>query len=73
MEEGKLARPVILARVIHGFTFFMIVIEGGTAPLCVTFAALATLVFAGRGAYWHGLPQLSELGCIQETLLAVSA
>lgn len=91
-EEGRLAWPVILAGVIHGFTFFMIVIEGGTAPLGVTFAALATLfgmtrgrrslrqqpllafffiayalatlLFAGWGVYWHGLPQFSELGCI---------
>jgi CHASE2 domain-containing sensor protein len=29
--------------VIHGFTFFLIVVEGQTAPLGVTFAVIATL------------------------------
>lgn len=35
--------PVLLAGGIHGFTFFLIIIEGGTAPLGVTFALLAVL------------------------------
>ena len=34
---------VISAAVIHGFTLFMIVIEGGTAPLGITFAVLAVI------------------------------
>ena len=33
---------LILAGVIHGFTFFLIVIEAGTAPLGVSFAVLVT-------------------------------
>jgi hypothetical protein len=41
-ERGSLW-PLMLAGVIHGFTFFMIVIEGGTAPLGITFAVLAVL------------------------------
>jgi len=41
-ERGPLW-PLILAGVIHGFTFFLIVIEAGTAPLGVTFAVLAVL------------------------------
>jgi hypothetical protein len=35
--------PVALAGVIHGFSFFSVVLEGGTAPLGVTFAVLAIL------------------------------
>ena len=35
--------PLYLAGIIHGFTLFLIVIEGGTAPLGVTFAVLAGL------------------------------
>ncbi len=35
--------PLILAGVIHGFTFFLIVVEAGTAPLGVTFAILVVL------------------------------
>ena len=82
----------IIAGVIHGFTFFVIVIEGATAPLGVPFAvlvtlfgliwgrkrfirqplllfffitgAVATLLFAGWGIYWHGLPEFSEVGII---------
>jgi hypothetical protein len=34
---------LILSGIIHGFTFFLIVIEGGTAPLGITFAAGVTL------------------------------
>lgn len=33
----------ILAGVIHGFTFFVIVLEAGTAPLGITFAVLAAI------------------------------
>jgi hypothetical protein len=35
--------PVVLAGVIHGFSFFSIVLEGGTAPLGITFAVLVVL------------------------------
>ena len=35
---------VILAGIIYGFTFFLIVIEGGTAPLGIPFAVVVTLV-----------------------------
>lgn len=42
----------ILAGLIHGFTFFLIVIESGTAPLGVTFAVLVAvfgLVWGRKG------------------------
>jgi hypothetical protein len=42
-EEPATLWPVILAGIIHGFTFFLIVIEAGTAPLGVTFAVLVVL------------------------------
>lgn len=42
-EEKTPLWPVFLAGLIHGFTYFMIVIEAGTAPLGVTFAILALL------------------------------
>jgi len=42
--EGKtLLWPIILGGLIHGFNYFTIVIEGGTAPLGVTFSVLATV------------------------------
>ena len=42
--EGKVPLwPIVLAGVIHGLTYFMIIIEAGTAPLGVTFAVLAVL------------------------------
>ncbi len=34
---------VILAGIIYGFTFFLIIIEGGTAPLGIPFAIVVTL------------------------------
>lgn len=34
---------VVLAGVIYGFTFFLIIIEGGTAPLGIPFAIVVTL------------------------------
>jgi hypothetical protein len=42
-EEKAPLWPIALAGVIHGFTYFLIVVEGGTAPLGVTFAILAVL------------------------------
>ena len=84
--------PLVLAGIIHGFTLFILIIEGGTAPLGVPFAVLvtllgliwgwkrfrqqpllvfffvaclvATLLFAGWGVYWGGLPEFSEVGII---------
>jgi len=41
-EERTWLWPLILAGVIHGFTFFVIVIEAGTAPLGVSFAVMVT-------------------------------
>ena len=41
-ERSSLAL-VILAGVIYGFTFFLIIIEGGTAPLGIPFAIVVTL------------------------------
>jgi hypothetical protein len=41
--------PLILAGVIHGFSFFAIVLEGGTAPLGITFAVLAVIFALIRG------------------------
>lgn len=35
--------PVVLAGVIYGFTYFLIVIEGATAPIGVPFAVLAVM------------------------------
>jgi len=91
-EKLALLWLIILSGVIHGFTLFMIVIEGGTAPVGIPFAviaavfglvwgrkklgqqplllfftvsyAIATVLFAGWGIYWGGLPQFSELGII---------
>jgi hypothetical protein len=48
-EERSPAWPLIVAGVIHGFTFFLIVIEAGTAPLGITFAALMSLWWLIRG------------------------
>jgi hypothetical protein len=42
-EQGVLWSP-ILAGVIYGFTFFLLVIESGTAPLGVTFAVLVAVL-----------------------------
>ncbi len=42
-EDRTALWPVLLAGVIHGFTFFLIIIEAGTAPLGVTFASLVVL------------------------------
>ena len=42
--EGRtMTWAVILAGIIHGFSYFMIIIEGATAPLGVTFSVLAVL------------------------------
>ena len=46
--QGVLWSP-ILAGIIHGFTFFLVVIESGTAPLGVTFAVLAAVFGLVRG------------------------
>ena len=44
MTEGKATLwPLIAGGVIYGFTYFLIIIEGNTAPLGVTFAFLAVL------------------------------
>lgn len=43
IEEPATLWPLILAGVIYGFTFFLIVVEAGTAPLGVTFAVLVVL------------------------------
>ena len=43
IEEQAKLWPLILAGVIHGFTFFLIIVEAGTAPLGVTFAVLVVL------------------------------
>ena len=43
IKEQATLWPLILAGVIHGFTFFLMVIEAGTAPLGVTFAVLVVL------------------------------
>jgi len=42
-EERAGVWPLILAGVIYGFAFFVIVIEAGTAPLGVSFAVLVTV------------------------------
>lgn len=42
--EGKAPLwPIILGGLIHGFNYFLIIMEGNTAPLGVTFSVLATL------------------------------
>jgi len=91
-EKPALLWLIILSGIIHGFSLFMIVIEGGTAPIGISFSvlatvfglvwgrkklrqqplllfftvsyAIATVLFAGWGIYWGGLPQFSELGII---------
>lgn len=91
MKRGTIGL-ISVAGLIYGFTFFLIVIEGATAPLGVPYAALiallgltwgrkrlrqqpllcfffiahlaAVVVFAGWAAYWHGLPEFSEVGII---------
>jgi hypothetical protein len=42
-EKSPLLWLIILSGVIHGFTLFMIVIEGGTAPVGIPFAVIATV------------------------------
>lgn len=42
-ERRTMTWAVILAGIIHGFSYFMITIEGATAPLGVTFSVLAVL------------------------------
>jgi hypothetical protein len=42
-EERVALWPIFLAGLIHGFSFFLIVIESGTAPLGVTFSILTAL------------------------------
>jgi len=92
VEKPALVWLIIVAGIIHGFTLFTVVIEGGTAPLGISFSAVATvfglvwgwkklghqplllfftisyavatILFAGWGIYWGGLPQFSELGII---------
>ena len=44
IEEQTAVWPLILAGVLHGFTFFVMVIEAGTAPLGVTFALLVVFL-----------------------------
>ncbi len=47
--EGRLVVwPLGLAGVIHGFTFFLIVVEAGTAPLGLPFAILVVLFILWR-------------------------
>lgn len=42
--EGKaLLWPTILGGIIYGFSYFLIIMEGNTAPLGVTFSVLASL------------------------------
>jgi hypothetical protein len=41
--EKSILWPLILAGVIYGFSFFSIVLEGGTAPLGITFSVLIIL------------------------------
>lgn len=43
-EERAVVWLLILAGVIYGFTFFVIVIEAGTAPVSVSFAVLVTVL-----------------------------
>jgi hypothetical protein len=41
---GKaLMLPIFLGGLVHGFSYFLIIMEGNTAPLGVTFSVLATL------------------------------
>jgi hypothetical protein len=51
--EGKaMLWPIILGGLIYGFSYFLIVMEGNTAPLGVTFPILATLfivIWARKG------------------------
>jgi hypothetical protein len=54
-EERAWMWLLILAGVIYGFTFFVIVIEAGTAPLGVSFAVLVTVL--GWILGWKKMPQ----------------
>jgi hypothetical protein len=51
--EGKAKLwPLILGGIIYGFSYFLVIMEGGTAPLGVTFSVLATLfivIWARKG------------------------
>jgi len=42
-EKAPLMWIILLAAIVHGFTFFVIVIEAGTAPLGVSFAVIAAV------------------------------
>ena len=44
--------PVVSGGLIYGFSYFLIILEGNTAPLGVTFSIMATLfiaIWAGKG------------------------
>lgn len=44
--------PLILGGIIYGFSYFLVIMEGGTAPLGVTFAVIAVLfivIWARKG------------------------
>jgi hypothetical protein len=52
--------PVLIAGLIYGFSYFLIVIEAGTAPVGITFAVFIVLFGIFRGRHY----------CNQKTLLA---
>jgi len=41
--------PALVAGAVHGFTYFLVVTEGATAPLGVPFAVLAAVVLVSNG------------------------
>lgn len=51
---------MLIAGLIYGFSYFLIVIEAGTAPVGITFAVLIVLFGIFRGRHY----------CNQKTLLA---
>jgi hypothetical protein len=64
--EGKaLLWPLILGGIIYGFSYFLIIMEGNTAPLGVTFSVLATgfiLIWDRRGMGRQPLVLFSLVG-----------
>jgi hypothetical protein len=52
-SEGKAPLwPLILGGIIYGFSYFLVIMEGGTAPLGVTYSVLAVvfiLIWARKG------------------------
>jgi hypothetical protein len=70
-EDQAVSRVIILAGIIHGFTLFVIVIEGGTAWLgvpCIVLAALLGSIWGWRRFRQQPLLLFFYVSCLVATL-----